>query len=79
MKHKITINEAVKLLENDRDNGTSTKPIWFVIGNNHPNINSHFEREFNSNVVCIDAGKCYNIRKTVIELAMCSLLGGIYC
>ena len=73
---KITVAEAIKLLESDKT--AHNVSIIFKIGNNHPELNSQYDRELDSNVIIIDAGKCCGIKQTIMKLATYSLMGGIY-
>lgn len=72
---KITISEAINLLKSDKTSNNVS--IIFKVGNNHPELNSQYDREL-GNIVIIDAGKCCGIEQTVMKLATCSLMGGIY-
>lgn len=72
---KVTINEAIKALEQDKTAHKIT--VIFAVGNNHPELATEHDRVL-GNIVKLDAGKCNGIKSTVYRLATCSMLGGIY-
>ena len=76
---RISIDQAIKLLENDKTAHKVT--IYFAVSKYSQDKYNLDTVEINGEqmkVVSIDAGKCSDIKQTVLNLGCESLMNGIY-
>jgi hypothetical protein len=76
---QITINEAIKMLTDDKTAHKVT--VYFAVGTTHQskyNLDTVKINGVRTKVVPLDAGKTSNIKQKVLELATESLMGGIW-